>query len=118
MHFSIVCDSHHAVMYEASHLITAFEHDSSQILGTLIRLALSNVAPSSTAILKSALALASFHRGDVPSETGRLKVHALQMLADSTRGGVIGATESMCHVAAGMILCILEVTMPCIEGSS
>ncbi|KAF4453724.1 Arginine metabolism regulation II [Fusarium albosuccineum] len=93
-------------VHEASFSITTFGHDAFKIRETLIRMALVNT-PSSTAILKSALALASFHRDNPTSQTTGLKISALRALAAST-GGTIGPAESMCHVAAGMILCTLE----------
>ena len=94
-------------MHEASFSITRFGHNAFKIRETLIGMALVNT-PSSTAILKSALALASFHRDTPTSQTIGLKISALRALATST-GGAIGPAESMCHVAAGKILCTLEV---------
>lgn len=96
------------VIHKASHSITAFGHDALRVREILIRISLADASPSSTAVLKSALALASFHRDDALHTTSRYKVAALQKLAESTKG-LIGINESACHVAAGIILCTLEV---------
>ncbi|RSL51877.1 hypothetical protein CEP54_011184 [Fusarium duplospermum] len=71
-------------------------------------MALSDNTPSATAILKSALALASYHRDKDHSHADQLKIAALRALAASTKG-IIGADESIRHVAAGMLLCTLEI---------
>ncbi|RSL91643.1 hypothetical protein CEP52_014216 [Fusarium oligoseptatum] len=71
-------------------------------------MALSDDTTSATAILKSALALASYHRDKDHSHADRLKIAALRALASSTQG-TIGADESIRHVAAGMLLCTLEI---------
>lgn len=92
----------------------AFGHDASKIREVLVRMALSDNSPCATAILKSALALASYHRDRDHSHADRLKIAALRALAASTQG-VIGADESIRHVAAGMLLCTLEVCILCIS---
>ncbi|RSM03261.1 hypothetical protein CDV31_010537 [Fusarium ambrosium] len=86
----------------------AFGHDALKIREVLVRMALSDDTPSATAILKSALALASYHRDKDHSHADRLKIAALRALATSTQG-TIGADESIRHVAAGMLLCTLEI---------
>lgn len=95
-------------MYQASFSLMAFGHDALKIREILVRMALSDNTPSATAILKSALALASYHRDKDHSHADRLKIAALRALAASTQG-VIGADESFRHIAAGMLLCTLEV---------
>ncbi|EEU43814.1 uncharacterized protein NECHADRAFT_73999 [Fusarium vanettenii 77-13-4] len=92
----------------ASYSLMAFGHDASKIREVLVRMALSDNSPCATAILKSALALASYHRDRDHSHADRLKIAALRALAASTQG-VIGADESIRHVAAGMLLCTLEI---------
>ena len=71
-------------------------------------MALSDVTLSSAAVLKSVIALASFHRDNTVSSIARPKAAALRALSESTQG-FIGVTESACHIAAGIILCTLEV---------
>lgn len=56
----------------------------------------------------SALALATFLRDNELNAAARSKVSALRALAESTQG-LIGVAESACHIAAGIILCTLEV---------
>lgn len=95
-------------MQTASYSITSFGHDAPRVRELLIQIALSDLSPSSTAVLKSALALASFHRGNPFQATAQYKVAALRKLAESTQGR-ISVTDSACHIAAGMILSTLEV---------
>ncbi|KAM6538169.1 hypothetical protein FALCPG4_000052 [Fusarium falciforme] len=95
-------------MYQASFSLMAFGHDALKIREILIRMALSDNSPSATAILQSTLALASYHRDKDHSQADRLKIAALRALAASTQG-VIGADESFRHIAAGMLLCTLEI---------
>lgn len=91
----------------------AFGHDALKIRDVLVRMALSDDTPSATAILKSALALSSYHRYKDHSRTDQLKIAALRALAASTKG-IIGAEDSIRHVAAGMLLCTLEARNPSI----
>jgi hypothetical protein len=96
------------VVQTASYSITSFGHNAPRVRELLIRIALSDFSPSSTAVLKSALALASFHRNDPLQATAQYKIAALRKLAESTQGR-ISVTDSACHIAAGMILSTLEV---------
>ncbi|KAF5664978.1 hypothetical protein FHETE_6838 [Fusarium heterosporum] len=101
---------------KASYSITAFGHDAPRLRQILTRIAFADTTPSSTAVLKSALALASFHRDDAADVTARYKVAALSKLAESTQGS-IGITESASHVAAGIVLCTLEVQQNSMKSS-
>lgn len=103
-----VKNSHKVVVYQASFSLMAFGHDALKIREILVRMALSDNSPSATAILQSTLALASYHRDKDHSRADRLKIAALRALAASTQG-VIGVEESIRHIAAGMLLCTLEV---------
>ncbi|EMT68741.1 hypothetical protein FOC4_g10004825 [Fusarium odoratissimum] len=67
-------------------------------------------------VLKSALALASFHRANPPQTTAQYKVAALRKLAGSTQGR-ISVTDSACHIAAGMILSTLEIQQNSMKSS-
>ncbi|KAM5366805.1 hypothetical protein ACJZ2D_010345 [Fusarium nematophilum] len=95
-------------IHRASTSLTAFGHDAPELRDVLIRMALHDDSPSATAVLKSALALASFHRDGSQPRAAQLKISALRTLAASTHGD-ISATESIRHVAAGMLLCNLEI---------
>lgn len=96
------------VIQTASHSITSFGHDAPRVRELLIQIALSDLSRSSIAVLKSALALASFHRTNSPQTTAQYKIAALRKLAELTQGR-ISVTDSACHIAAGMILSTLEV---------
>ncbi|EWG51666.1 hypothetical protein FVEG_10573 [Fusarium verticillioides 7600] len=100
----------------ASHSITSFGHDAPRVRELLIQIALSDFSPSSTAVLKSALALASFHRANSPQITAQYKIAALRKLAESTQGR-ISVTDSACHIAAGMILSMLEIQQNSMKSS-
>lgn len=71
-------------------------------------MALSDNTPSSTAVLRSSIALASSHRDNEVYATARSKVAALRALAKSLQG-FIGVSDSACHIGAGIILSTLEV---------
>ncbi|CVL11736.1 uncharacterized protein FPRN_14888 [Fusarium proliferatum] len=100
----------------ASHSITSFGHDAPRVRELLIQIALSDFSPSSTAVLKSALALASFHRANSPQTTAQYKVAALRKLSESTQGR-ISVIDSACHIAAGMILSTLEIQQNSMKSS-
>jgi hypothetical protein len=74
----------------------------------LLRVALSRSTQSSTAVLKSLLALSSLHRHGLQKHAARLKVSALSALAEAAKTGVEGK-EAIAHVAALMLLCCFEV---------
>ncbi|KAF4451300.1 Arginine metabolism regulation protein II [Fusarium austroafricanum] len=103
-------------IYQASYSITAFGHDAPRVREVMIRMALSDISPSSIAILQSALSLASFHRGGGLDTTARYKIAAIQQLAKSTKGD-IGLIESACHIAAGVILYTLEIHQTSMESN-
>ncbi|KAH7468385.1 hypothetical protein FOMA001_g15083 [Fusarium oxysporum f. sp. matthiolae] len=103
-------------MQTASYSITSFGHDAPRVRELLIQIALSDLSPSSTAVLKSALSLASFHRGNPLQATAQYKVAALRKLAESTQGR-ISVTDSACHIAAGMILSTLEIQQNSMKSS-
>ncbi|KAH7147459.1 fungal-specific transcription factor domain-containing protein [Fusarium sp. MPI-SDFR-AT-0072] len=103
-------------MQTASYSITSFGHDAPRVRELLIQIALSDLSPSSTAVLKSALALASFHHENPLQATAQYKVAALRKLAESTQGR-ISVTDSACHIAAGMILSTLEIQQNSMKSS-
>jgi Fungal specific transcription factor domain len=92
----------------ASSTLAIFEPDKSEFMGLLVRLALSDSSPSSTAVLQSALALSSLHQHGVQGNVFRLKARALRALVISSNHGIEGPTVAQ-HIAASMILCHLEV---------
>jgi hypothetical protein len=76
----------------------------------VIRVALSNDAPPSAAVLKSLLAFSSLHRYGFHSQAAQLKESALSALAVAAKAGV-SANDVIPHLAAGMLLCCFEVRM-------
>lgn len=74
----------------------------------LIRIALSNNAPLSTAVLQSLLAFSSVHRHGLQSHATQLKLSAISILAASAKTGV-DVNQVMLHVATLMLLCCFEV---------
>ncbi|CAG1977805.1 unnamed protein product [Fusarium graminearum] len=92
----------------ASYSISTFGKDAQRVPKILIRMALSDNTPSSTAVLRSSIALASSHRDNEVYATARSKVAALRALAKSLQG-FIGVSDSACHIGAGIILSTLEV---------
>lgn len=76
----------------------------------LIEVALSNRSRSSDAVYYAVLALASYHRGDTLMRVDRHKRAALKSLYLHLDPDVCEATE---HVAANLILCVLEVRRHC-----
>ena len=61
------------------------------------------------AVMQSSLALASLHRCEPQSRATEYKVSALTALSASLRAGM-GTKEAIQHVAAGMLLCLVEVS--------
>jgi hypothetical protein len=98
-----------AVICMASYTLVTFEPDKNEFLSLLVRLALSESSPSSTAVLQSALALSSFHRHGLQANVFRFKGRALRALIISSNRCVESAAAVQ-HIAASMILCHLEVS--------
>lgn len=86
----------------------SFSPDSPNLREVIIRVALSNDSPSSSAVLKALLGFSSLHRNGLQSHATRLKVSALSALAAAARTGV-PSDEVIPHIAAGMLLCCFEV---------
>ncbi|CAI7572340.1 unnamed protein product [Penicillium palitans] len=92
----------------ASCSLTTFGHDPINVGDMLIRMALVNNAPSTTAVLRSLLALSSLHRSGLQSQAAELKIAALNALSVASNRE-ISAMETIQHVAAGMLLCSFEI---------
>ncbi|KFY37219.1 hypothetical protein V494_04856 [Pseudogymnoascus sp. VKM F-4513 (FW-928)] len=92
----------------ASSTLAIFEPDKNEFLGLLVRLALLDSSPSSTAVLQSALALSSFHRHGLQADVFQFKEHSLRTLIISCNHSLEGPTVVQ-HIAACMILCHLEL---------
>lgn len=97
-----------AVICTASSTLAIFEPDKNEFLGLLVRLALLDSSPSSTAVLQSALALSSFHRHGLQADVFQFKERSLRTLIISCDDCLESPTVVQ-HIAACMILCHLEV---------
>lgn len=80
--------------------------DRSRLGRMIIEVALSNRSQSSNGVYYAVLALASHHRGDSLMQVDRYKRAALRCLYLHQDPDLCEATE---HVAANLILCVLEV---------
>jgi Fungal specific transcription factor domain len=96
------------VICTASSTLAIFDPDKNEFLSLLVRLALSDSAPSSMAVLQAALALSSFHRHGLQGDVFQLKARALRTLITSCTPSIESPTVVQ-HIAASMILCHLEV---------
>ncbi|KAL2854589.1 hypothetical protein BJX68DRAFT_30323 [Aspergillus pseudodeflectus] len=71
-------------------------------------MALINNSPSSTAVLRGLLALASIHRYGLQPQGFELKISAIKALGEASHSA-IGPAEALQHVAAGILLCSFEI---------
>lgn len=67
---------------------------------------------SRRALFYALLAFSSLHRSGLHHQTILFKVAALEALAASTKEAAQGSAEAAQHVAACMILCAFEVSIP------
>jgi hypothetical protein len=74
----------------------------------LLRIALSDAGQATTAVMKALLAVSAYHRFGCHLEVIQLQGHALHALLASSRDSV-GPKDGVKHIAAGMLLCTLEV---------
>ncbi|KAI1812662.1 fungal-specific transcription factor domain-containing protein [Poronia punctata] len=104
---------------EDEELFRYFLHTASQSLAihgyspmdlgqVLVRMALMGSVDSSRAVRLSLLAFSSTHRHHVCTQAVELKISALEALAASS-GDQITTEEAIQHVAAGMLLCSVEI---------
>ncbi|PQE32560.1 zinc-finger transcription factor protein [Rutstroemia sp. NJR-2017a WRK4] len=83
----------------ASSTLATFEPDKNEFLSLLVRFALSESSPSSTAVLQSALALSLFHRHGLQVNVFRFKDRALRALILSSNR-CIESPAAVQHIAA------------------
>ncbi|KFY80601.1 hypothetical protein V499_00572 [Pseudogymnoascus sp. VKM F-103] len=88
--------------------LAIFEPDKNEFLGLLVRLALLDSSPSSSAVLQSALALSSLHRHGLQADVFQFKARSLRTLITSYDHCLESQTVVQ-HIAACMILCHLEM---------
>ncbi|KAL2786922.1 fungal-specific transcription factor domain-containing protein [Aspergillus keveii] len=92
----------------ASKSLAILGHDPKDLGRILLRMALINNSPSSTAVLRGLLAISSIHRYGLQGQGFELKISAIKALGEASRS-TIGAAEALQHVAAGMLLCSFEI---------
>ncbi|KAI5462779.1 fungal-specific transcription factor domain-containing protein [Mariannaea sp. PMI_226] len=92
----------------AVHTLSTCDDNPYKFLGALTRLAFSNAAESSNAVLHAIFAVASVHRHGPRAESVRLQGSAIHALKSSAQKG-LDDTETIQHVAASMLLCSFEV---------
>ncbi|KAL3442403.1 fungal-specific transcription factor domain-containing protein [Aspergillus insuetus] len=92
----------------ASKSLAILSHSPKDLGRILLRMALINNSPSSTAVLRGLLALSSIHRYGLQGQGFELKISAIKALGEASRS-TIGAAEALQHVAAGMLLCSFEI---------
>ncbi|KAJ0414191.1 hypothetical protein BJY00DRAFT_295510 [Aspergillus carlsbadensis] len=92
----------------ASQSLAILSHSPKDLGRTLLRMALANTSPSSTAVLHSLLALSSVHRYGLQAQCFELKISAIKALGEASHS-TIGPAEALQHVAAGMLLCSFEI---------
>jgi hypothetical protein len=90
--------------------LTTFGQDPGELGNVIIRIAVGSNSPSSSALLRSLLALSSLHRYGVQSQALELKISSLKALAAASHAD-LGTKEAIQHVATGMLLCSFEVSL-------
>ncbi|KAI1321683.1 fungal-specific transcription factor domain-containing protein [Xylariaceae sp. FL0255] len=92
----------------ASKSLAIFGHDPIDLGYALVRLALADESRSSKAVWYALLAFSATHKHQVYAQSVQLKIAALGCLA-AIPGHKIGMKEAIRHIAAGMLLCSLEI---------
>ncbi|KAH8887295.1 hypothetical protein GQ53DRAFT_750082 [Thozetella sp. PMI_491] len=92
----------------AIHSMATCDEDGYRFLGFYCQLALTDASASSTAVMRSILAVSGMHRYGLRHETLRLQAASLRALSLSAR---TAATESevVQHIASNMLLCAFEI---------
>ncbi|KAI0449285.1 fungal-specific transcription factor domain-containing protein [Xylaria acuta] len=91
--------------------LATFSLDPTSLRDILIRLALSDHAIPSRAVLHALLALSSLHRDSLQLQAAQHKTAAVGALGASARNGIKNTMEAAQHVAANMLLCSFEIHM-------
>ncbi|KAL6238510.1 hypothetical protein BDW75DRAFT_247235 [Aspergillus navahoensis] len=97
-----------SVEHTASHALSVLGHDPKSIGDILIPMALTDSSLSSLAVRQALLGLSSLHRYGVQTQAFEFKVSAIKSLKAASHTS-IGAAEALQHVAAGMLLCSIEI---------
>ncbi|KAI1157044.1 fungal-specific transcription factor domain-containing protein [Nemania diffusa] len=92
----------------ASQSLAVFGRDPEELVYALVRLALLDDSISSRAVWLSLLAFSATHRHHVYVQSVEYKIAAIEALA-ALPTNEISTKEAMQHIAAGMLLCSLEI---------
>ncbi|KPM37602.1 hypothetical protein AK830_g8974 [Neonectria ditissima] len=92
--------------------LSTFGHEQAELRALLIRMCFSDNTASANAVLKAVLALASVHQDGHQDQATQLKLGALRDLRMSMSNSDMCEVTAMKHVAAGMVLCSLEMQQP------
>ena len=90
------------------HILTLCE-DYGSFVETFVRLAVSAATDSSAAVLQAMMAVASTYRYGVKAEAFRFQGKAIQALQSSLSKSM-GYMERIQHIAANLLLSVLEVS--------
>lgn len=96
------------VQHTASRALAIFGHDPAELGNVLIRIALASNTTSAIAVRKSLLAFSALHRHGLHKQAVEDKISAIKALSTIV-GTNMGTLEAIQHVAAGMLLCSIEV---------
>jgi hypothetical protein len=99
---------HSAVCQNAARSLAIFGRDPIKLGHALVRIALIDDSASSRAVWLSLLAFSGTHRHQVYAQAVQLKIAALEAMA-TVKSHEMKTREAIQHVAAGMLLCSLEV---------
>ncbi|KAJ8111931.1 hypothetical protein ONZ43_g5506 [Nemania bipapillata] len=92
----------------ASRSLAIFGRDTEELAYALVRLALLDDSISSRAVWLSLLAFSATHRHHVYAQSVEYKISAIEALA-AVPTNEITTKEAIQHIAAGMLLCSLEI---------
>lgn len=91
------------------YLLPMLHTDRARLCQLLLRVAISYETKASRAVYHAILALSSYHQGGDLLYVDQLKRTALRELWTDT---VPTECEGLCHIAANLLLCVLEVWIP------
>lgn len=111
----MIFNAHHVqVENETSRSLTTFGSDTKVLGKLLMRFSQSEKTLGSQAVLHALLGLASLARYGYNEQAMELKIASLRALGTGLES-CHNAFERVYHVAAGMLLCSIEVSYPCLH---
>ncbi|KAL4861781.1 fungal-specific transcription factor domain-containing protein [Aspergillus spectabilis] len=92
----------------ASQSLAILGHEPMTLGGILMRMALTSNTPSAVAVRRALLGLSSLHRYGLQGQAMDFKIASIRALAFASTNE-ISTAEAIQHVAAGMLLCSIEI---------